>query len=246
MALIMIPLAWPAQSWGDEVTGASDSQGGGRAAGIRQAWEDLLSVASDAGYAVAEMVRPPATGEQLAAAERAIGRRLPPDLAALYQLSDGQLDSPDILGRPPRGHDRDRGRWLGPLFGDGWAFNTLQKLQAEYQSWVQMHDQYSPAELAEFDEFVKVRDGDPVKPLYMSADWIPFATDGGGNSLAADLAPEPAGAVGQVIVMGSDEDLRRVIAPNVPDLLRLCADRLRRPVADLYIDGGVAMYTLET
>jgi cell wall assembly regulator SMI1 len=227
------------------VAGASGPQGTGRATEVRQAWEDLLSAASQAGYAVGEMVRPPAADEQLAAAERAIGRPLPSDLAALYQLSDGQLDSPDILGRPPGGHDRDRGRWLGPLFGAGWTFDTLQKLQAEYQGWVQMNGQYSPAELAEIDEFVEVRDGDPVKPLYMSADWIPFATDGGGNSLAADLAPEPAGAVGQIIVIGSDEDLRRVIAPGVPELLRLCADRLRQPVADLYIDGGMAMYTLE-
>jgi cell wall assembly regulator SMI1 len=98
---------------------------------VRQAWEDLLSAASQAGYAVAEMVRLPATGEQLAAAERAIARRLPPDLADLYRLSDGQLDWPDILGSSPDGHGR--GQWVGPLFGDGWTFDTLQKLQAGYQ-----------------------------------------------------------------------------------------------------------------
>jgi len=68
----------------------------------------------------------------------------------------------------------------------------------------------------------------PVKPIYTSADWIPFATDGGGNSLAVDLAPEPGGSAGQVIVIGSDEDARRVIAPSVVALLRLCASRLWR------------------
>jgi cell wall assembly regulator SMI1 len=84
-----------------------------------------------------------------------------------------------------------------------------------------------------------------VKPLYTCADWIPFATDGGGNSLAADLAPAPGGTAGQVIVIGSEEDLRWVLAPSVLDLLRLCAGRLRRPLADLYLRDGAAVHTPE-
>ncbi|HEY0932410.1 MAG TPA: cyclase family protein [Trebonia sp.] len=80
----------------------------------RRAWAGLLAAAQRAGYAAH-------------------------DLAALYLLSDGQVD------------------------------------------WVGLAD---------------ARGGDPVKPLYTSDGWIPFATDGGGNSLAADLAPEPGGSVG--------------------------------------------------
>jgi hypothetical protein len=48
-----------------------------------------------------------------------------------------------------------------------------------------------------------------------------------------------------VIVIGSDEDLRRVVTPSVIDLLRRCAGRLRTPSGDCGTDGGVAWFDLE-
>jgi cell wall assembly regulator SMI1 len=69
----------------------------------QQAWADLLAAAGQAGYAVSELVHPPATAQQVAAAEEAIGRPLPADLALLYQLADGQDQASghqlvDVLG----------------------------------------------------------------------------------------------------------------------------------------------------
>jgi hypothetical protein len=46
-------------------------------------------------------------------------------------------------------------------------------------------------------------------------------------------------------VIGPDEDLRRVLAPSVRALLRLCASRLRDPSATPQAERGVALYTLE-
>ncbi|HEY0933083.1 MAG TPA: SMI1/KNR4 family protein [Trebonia sp.] len=212
---------------------------------VRLAWDELLAAASAAGYAVRELVRPPASAQQVAEAEAAVGRPLPVDLAALYQRSDGQVDWVELIGDDVPA--RPRGRWVTSLFGGGWTFNDLSVLLREYQGWADIRAHYSPDELADdFDDAVEVRGDDPVKPLYTSADWIPFATDGGGNSLAADLAPEPGGHLGQVIVIGSDEDQRRVIAPSVLALLGLCAARLRTPglAADAGEDG-VALYSLE-
>ena len=214
-------------------------------AAVAHAWNDLLATAAQAGYAVDELVRPPASAQQVAEAEAAIGRPLPADLAALYQISDGQVNWVELIGDGVPA--RPQGRWVASLFGAGWTFNDLARLRAEYQAWADIRAQYTPDELADdFDDMVEVRGDDPVKPLYTSADWIPFATDGGGNSLAADLDPEPGGHPGQVIVIGSDEDLRRVIAPSVLALLELCAARLRDP--DLAPDAeedGVALYPLE-
>ncbi|HEY6495035.1 MAG TPA: SMI1/KNR4 family protein [Trebonia sp.] len=212
---------------------------------VQQAWADLLAAAGQAGYAVGELVHPPATAEQVAAAEEAIGRRLPGDLAALYLLSDGQEDWIN-LRHGPDGATRQRGRWAGSLFGAGWTFNELAEVRTEYQGWADLRRQYTPAELTDdFDSVIEVRGTDPVKPLYTCADWIPFATDGGGNSLAADMAPEPGGSVGQVIVTGPDEDRRRVLAPSVRALLRLCAGRLRVPGLVPDAKDGVALYDLE-
>lgn len=216
------------------------------AATIGAAWNDLLAAARQAGYAVGEMIRVPATDDQLAAAERGVGRRLPEQLSILYRLSDGQTDYTHLYREPSRSRRRELGRWLGPLFGGGWDFRTLRQLENDYRSWADLREQYTPEELAEeFDDVIEVRGSDPVKRRYTCADWIPFATDGGGNSLAVDLAPEPGGAVGQVIVIGSDEDMRRVVAPSVLDLLRLCADRLRHPLDDLFVEDGMALYSLE-
>jgi cell wall assembly regulator SMI1 len=224
------------------MTGMNDAEIG---RDVRQAWDDLLAAARDAGYAVEELIRPPASAGQVAAAEDAIGRRLPTDLAELYLLSDGQVDWWDLVHGPDGDKNRRRGRWAGSLFGDGWTFDRLDQLQIWYRGWAEIRAYYTPEELAEdFDFDVVVRGDDPVKPLYTSADWIPFATDGGGNSLAADLAPEPGGTAGQVIVIGSDEDTRRVVAPSVLALLRLCAGRLRDPAMIPEPQDGVALYSL--
>jgi cell wall assembly regulator SMI1 len=213
---------------------------------VRQAWTALLSAAEWAGYAVGELVCPPASARQVAEAEAALGRPLPRALAALYQLSDGQADWAGLAAAPAGNGPRRMGRWVGPLFGAGWAFNGLGRLRREYLGWAALRAQYSPAELADdFDGAVEVRGGDPVKPLYTCAGWIPFATDGGGNSLAADLTPEPGGTIGQVIVTGPDEDRRRVLAPGVSALLRLCAARLRDPAMLPEVAGGAALYPLE-
>ena len=139
------------------------------------------------------------------------------------------------------------GGWAGSLFGEGWTFSSLEELAAQYRSWADIRAHYTPRQLADdFDSAVAVRGDDPVKPVYTCAAWIPFATDGGGNSLAVDLAPEPGGSTGQVIVIGSDEDIRRVVAPSVLALLRLCASRLRDPAMIPEPEDGVALYTLET
>jgi cell wall assembly regulator SMI1 len=214
---------------------------------VRHAWAGLLSAAEWAGYAPRELVRPPASARQVAEAEEAIGRPLPRDLAALYQLSDGQVDWIELAAAPGPNVTRRQGQWVGSLFGAGWTFNRLDRLRSEYRAWAQLRAHYTPDELAdEFDGAVAVRGGDPVKPRYTCAGWIPFATDGGGNSLAADLAPEPGGTVGQVIVTGPDEDLRRVLAPSVRGLLERCAARLRDPGMLPEIADGVALYPLES
>ncbi len=48
---------------------------------------------------------------------------------------------------------------------------------------------------------------------------MPFSLDGGGNSYAIDLSPAPGGEYGQVILIGSDEDERRVLASSLAELL---------------------------
>ncbi len=121
----------------------------------------------------------------------------------------------------------------------------MAKVADGWTGWKEVRDGYTAAELAEnFDRAVEVRESDPVKGLYTSPDWIGFATDGGGNQLAVDLVPEPGGVAGQVIVIGSDEDLRRVVAPGIVELLRLCVERLDASHPAASMTDGVRLYDL--
>ena len=50
-----------------------------------------------------------------------------------------------------------------------------------------------------------------IQSAYAHPGWIPIARDWGGNYLAVDLAPGPAGRWGQVIIFGRDYDCKYVV-----------------------------------
>ncbi|KAJ6171661.1 hypothetical protein N7470_000728 [Penicillium chermesinum] len=64
------------------------------------------------------------------------------------------------------------------------------------------------------------------KKAYAHPAWIPLARDWGGNHLAIDLAPGPAGKWGQVIIFGRDYDCKYVVARSWAAFLAMFADDL--------------------
>ncbi|GHF97167.1 hypothetical protein GCM10017783_06220 [Deinococcus piscis] len=54
-----------------------------------------------------------------------------------------------------------------------------------------------------------------------------FLHDSGGNFVALDLTPGPAGQTGQVITTGQDEHHRFVLAASVGEFVRMYVERLR-------------------
>ena len=65
-----------------------------------------------------------------------------------------------------------------------------------------------------------------VQKAYAHPAWIPLARDWGGNHIAIDLAPGPAGKWGQVIIFGRDYDCKYVIARSWAAFLAIFADDL--------------------
>ena len=214
---------------------------------VEVAWTHWLKALEAKGVAARSLVRPGASDQQIVEIEAHIGARLPKDVRDLYLLADGQVDIFKVEEVPA-------GKVVAPLFG-GYEFNTLVEVAFHWSSWREIRDQSTPDELAnDFDSHVEVRGSDPVRKLYTHAAWIPFATDGGGNSLALDLDPAPGGTRGQVIVIGSDEDVRRVLAPGIAAFLAGLAQMLEvgrltieprdddedeRPVAFFDIEPGM-------
>ncbi len=78
-------------------------------------------------------------------------------------------------------------------------------------------------------ELLAKQDSQPVgaiQKVYAHPAWIPLARDWGGNNLAVDLAPGPAGKWGQVILFGRDYDCKYVVARSWSAFLATVADDL--------------------
>ncbi|MEU4116492.1 SMI1/KNR4 family protein [Kitasatospora sp. NPDC028055] len=136
----------------------------------------------------------PVTAEQLAAAERRLGRPLPADLRALYLEADGDGDSEALAGYgwlPLDAALARRDDYIGIPTWFGWQLG-----------WNQV-----------------ILDADPpntVRRCSGHPGWLPFATGFDGNFFAVDLAPAAAGRPGQVIEVGRDfNDGPRYVASSV-------------------------------
>ena len=178
---------------------------------IATCWAAWIGALEAKNVAARMLLRPGANDAALVELEAVIGARLPSEARELYALADGQLDVFTIEAPAA-------GKILTPIFG-AFEFNSLERVAAEWSSWREIRNRSTEEELDDFDLHVDVRAGDPVRKRYQHALWIPFATDGGGNSLALDLDPAPGGTRGQIIVIGSDEDERRVLAGSLSAFL---------------------------
>ncbi|MDQ1832365.1 SMI1/KNR4 family protein [Massilia scottii] len=133
-------------------------------------------------------LNPPATDEQIASLEDAIGIKLPEDYVACLKIHNGQ--NPEV----------------GGLF-DGSEFLSTDDILAQWTVWKGLLDG---------GDFVDVY-SDPasgVQKDWWNARWIPFTHNGCGDHLCLDLAPEASGSLGQVITMWHDSGERELAAPS--------------------------------
>lgn len=187
-------------------------EGGAVGPALDEAVDGWLRRHAENGSAAALLLNPPAAEAALDALQARIGFALPDDLRALWRRADGQRDA--------FGAEAPTGRWLCPLFGS-YSFSSVAEALDSYLGWLDIYGEGGPAFDEAFNDEAAVqrREGDPVHREYWRPGWLPFSLDGGGNSYAVDLAPAPGGTYGQVIVIGPDEDLRRVLAPSLAAFL---------------------------
>jgi cell wall assembly regulator SMI1 len=166
---------------------------------VRALWETLAGVGS-------MRLRPPADRAAIDEWERTIGRGLPDDLRALYEIADGA--SPEV----------------GLFLGEPWM-----PVRAALEAYRDLQWRPAPRE----DEVLL--DADPpntVRRLPWSPGWMPFGGAGDDAWLAVDLDPAPAGRVGQVIRIARHPAHRTMrLAESLTDLLGQVIDAL---VGDSY------------
>ncbi|MXV18314.1 SMI1/KNR4 family protein [Deinococcus xianganensis] len=161
-------------------------------------------------------LRPGVTDAALDAFEVRQGVTLPEALRALYRWHDG-----------------------GDLFG--LKFLSLEHLEFNRVAWAEL----AADRMTDLDEVVVSHPPGAIRLLYATGDWLPFLHDGGGNHVAIDLNPGPAGRVGQVITVGPDEDDRYVLASDLDTFLREYLRRLESGRVTVRRLGGYATETWE-
>ncbi len=163
---------------------------------LTQLWEELLFRLSKPWPALYDSLEPGATETTIRSMERGFGTNFPPELREFFTLQQGQNSD------APSGLFY---HWY--LLG----FRDLLKLWQELGA-------------GKSDEEPQVEG--PIQPVWAHRFWIPLATDYAGGLLCSDLAPAPGGQRGQLIEVGLEYPLRRVVAPSLTAYLQMLLDDL--------------------
>ncbi|MFC9909788.1 SMI1/KNR4 family protein [Streptomyces sp. NPDC127197] len=153
-----------------------------------------------------EELPPPATAAAIEEAERRLGRRLPPDLRALYLIADGD----------DTGH---QDRYLFP--GNVWL--SLKSMVAEHTEWGAGERPWYGWDLEWEAVVFDTTPTETVRRCGGHPGWLRFGSSVDGNYLAVDTAPALNGRPGQIIRTGRDYDEGPTyVADSITSLLGHC------------------------
>ena len=154
---------------------------------------------------------------EIGSLETKIGVELPNSLRKFYQWRDGQQSELEA----------------GFFYGLEWL--SLEGIYLEWKTWSELFDEGFAEMEGEWESFHRGK----IKEVYINKQWIPFASDGGGNHLAIDLDPGPQGTVGQIINFGSDEDTKYVLAEDFESFLSWFITQLESGNYTVYEDSDI-------
>ncbi|KAI9843547.1 MAG: Cell wall assembly regulator [Thelocarpon superellum] len=206
---------------------------------VAHSWKRIDRWAEDNYEELFDQLSEGATNNDLNELEHMLDCSLPMEVRESLQVHDGQ----ERGGRP-----------TGIIFGN--MLLDCEEIVQEWQQWRKVNLEYlsdhrRPASQAPSKAFgasssstppptqsasplwrqdlLAKQDSQPanaVQKVYAHPAWIPLARDWGGNNLAVDLAPGPAGKWGQVIIFGRDYDCKYVVARSWSAFLAMVADDL--------------------
>lgn len=163
---------------------------------VKNAWDRLEAWCRRYLPTLLDTLNPGATAAEITNLEQIIQQPLPEDVRVSLSIHNGQ-------------HWQNSSRFIFGL-----DLLDAERISEEGQKW-RACDMYNE----EFKDSMRVFPEDAIKLDYANPGWIPLTRDGGGNHLGVDLAPGPAGAAGQVISFGRDEELKCVLGPSWGDFL---------------------------
>lgn len=199
--------------------------------GFELAMSAWLGVLSSYGCELSHFMNPGTSAIKIAEIESEIGYEFTDDLKQLYLWADGQetyitSEKMRIIHYDDGGADAiydidpSPGKYFCPLFGH-YFFDSLDVSLASYREWLKILDNFDDDEHNR--GMVTVRAGHAIHRQYFKKGWFPISNNSGGDSFAIDFDPPETGIYGQVIVIGPNEDERRVVASSITELLNLAA-----------------------
>ncbi|CAM0555326.1 hypothetical protein EHLJMEHL_04915 [Vreelandella titanicae] len=133
-------------------------------------------------------LNPPATDDEIAVLENALGVSLPKGFIECLKIHNGQ------------------GNMAGGLF-DGSEFLSSSRIIDEWKIWKGLLDG------GDFEE-AKSEPEEGIKEDWWNSRWVPFTYNGAGDHYCIDNDPSTFGVVGQVITMWHDSAERELLASS--------------------------------
>jgi len=198
----IIPLLEAAAS-GKPVPRAGDKKPATRA-DVPSLWRRIEQALKVKAPDVQQSLNNGATQEEIEELEAKLGIGLPEDLKESYRLHNGENDTADEVSL---------------IHGDEpYVLLTIKGIFDEWKSWKGLIDKGAFAT----DESVPDKG---IRSNWWNSGWIPFASNGGGDSLCIDLAPTKEGTAGQVITMNHETPKRKRLAPSFAEWLAELAEK---------------------
>lgn len=161
---------------------------------------------------------PPATSDELADLEAALGRPLPADVRSVLGLHNGQKQAM-LANRIVE----------APVTLPTLTFLSTRDIAAIWTEWSELRAQTSEGVMEDLHAGCRAFRGarGKVKPLYTSPGWIPLWADPTRpDYIGLDLDPDAQGTSGQIINFGRNEDRHFVAAPDFAALVQILVDEV--------------------
>ncbi len=167
---------------------------------VAQSWDRIKQGLKVLKPELLESFNKGASAKEVQELEKATGQKLPEAFKKFYEIANGQREAVELVP-------------------EQYSLMPIEQIITEWQSWRSLVDK------GEFSDMESSPDGG-IRSDWWHAGWIPFLSDGGGDSLCIDMSPTNGGKVGQIITMCHDDRGRTLVADSFESWLAELADAI--------------------
>lgn len=182
---------------------------GATAPSVAESWKAIKSALKEQDRLSEMNLKRAATAASLGKFAAKWNVTLPDEFIESYRIHNGQESGgSDLIPSPTRVEG-----------GDTFQLLPLDEIDSEWVSWNDV------TATGQFQDTPSSPDKG-IRDDWWNAGWIPFASNGGGDSICLDLNPAKGGKAGQVITMNHESSERRLLSSSFTEWLADLAESL--------------------